>query len=173
MNIEENIFALAIEKATRKTAEKLFQETGESFYYFTLITTGEAHSPFVSASSVEFLEATPVEQREYIKWSYADSPYCGYGAEYFSEVDDLFSERPDFLELSESMQAEEFNLRINAMVSAISRLDKEGVFGKGKDRENILVNVEVMPPDHTNVERAIKLNPASALVEWLKEAAEE
>ena len=44
MNIEENIFALAIEKATRKTAEKLFQETGESFYYFTLITTGEAHS---------------------------------------------------------------------------------------------------------------------------------
>jgi len=35
-----------------------------------------------------------------------------------------------------------------------------------------VVNVEVMPPDATNVERAIRLNPPAALADWLSEAAE-
>ena len=30
-----------------------------------------------------------------------------------------------------------------------------------------------MPPDYSNTERAIRLNPKDALVSWLEEAAEE
>ena len=41
--------------------------------------------------------------------------------------------------------------RINAMVEAMHQVDISGVFGTGDPRLNLLINVEVMPPDETNV----------------------
>ena len=35
-----------------------------------------------------------------------------------------------------------------------------------------MINVEVVPPDHTNTERAIRLNPPEAITQWLADAAE-
>jgi HD-like signal output (HDOD) protein len=58
------------------------------------------------------------------------------------------------------------------MESAVGRLDSEGTFGTGLERLGIVVLVEVMPPDHTNTERALRLNPREALTEWLNDAAE-
>jgi len=48
---------------------------------------------------------------------------------------------------------------MDAMVLAMKRLDSEGLFGRGRERESIVVNVECMPPDATNVARARELNP--------------
>lgn len=58
------------------------------------------------------------------------------------------------------------------MESAIVKLDRKGVFGHGGDRERIVVNVEVMPPDFTNTQRAVRLNPPEAVRTWIDEAAE-
>lgn len=66
----------------------------------------------------------------------------------------------------------EFSLRLSAMESAMSQLDGDGFFGEGDARREVVINVEVMPPDYTNVLRALRLNPIGALNRWLDEAAE-
>jgi hypothetical protein len=65
-----------------------------------------------------------------------------------------------------------YAFRLDAMEAGMAQLDREGLFGEGAERAGIVINVEVMPPDRTNVERARRLNPPEALVEWLSEAAE-
>ena len=52
-------------------------------------------------------------------------------------------------------------------------LDEKGIFGYGKQRLGIVINAKFMPPDYTNTERALRLNPHDALVEWLEEIAED
>ena len=58
------------------------------------------------------------------------------------------------------------------MEKAMANLDKEGLFGVGNQRLGIVINAEVMPPDYTNTERALRLNPREALTVWLEEVAE-
>jgi uncharacterized protein DUF4303 len=60
-----------------------------------------------------------------------------------------------------------------SLEAAMGRLDREGLFGTGPARAEVVVNVECMPPDRTSTERALRMNPPAALVAWLKEAAEE
>ena len=55
----------------------------------------------------------------------------------------------------------------------MARLDSEGIFSIGDRRLELYVLVEVAPPDQTNTERALRLDPPEALREWLVEAAEE
>lgn len=52
-----------IAQAVMAAAQSLFRETGESFYYFALITSGEAHAPTVSAWSREKLSIVPEAER--------------------------------------------------------------------------------------------------------------
>ena len=169
----------AIEVATRKAVVSLFREHPEKFYYLSLITSGEGHSPFLAAWSFEALDEAVRrhpdgdEVRRDLKWSFADSPYLLYGENEFERVNRLFSRRP---ELNSTLAADdwfaEYSLRIRAMELAMKRLDLEGLFGVGDARLEIVVNVEVMPPDHTNVERALRLNPPLALTDWLEDVAE-
>jgi hypothetical protein len=159
----------AIYSATKEVFSALLNEHPEHYYYCTLITTGEAHSPIFSAWSLEAFEKVDPA----LKWSYADSPYCCYKEEVFNNVNSLFALRPQLTsEISEIDWLEEYSIRLDAMESAMKRLDKEGLFCNGMERNKIVINVEVMPPDHTNTERAKRLNPVSALSEWLDEAAE-
>ncbi len=172
--------ALAIEKATRIAVRTLFREHPENFYYIALITSGEAHRPSLSAWSHEALVRTELEnannedyERQLLKWSYADSPYCNYGDQFFSNVGELFDARPSMSdEMTSDEWREEWDLRVGAMEMAASKLDSEGLFGIGSDRKRVVVTVEVMPPDYSNTERVKRLNPREAIVEWLKEAAE-
>ena len=165
----ENDLVDAIADAARAAISDLFQaHSGETFYYCSLITTGEGHPPVLSAWSKEALARAvgnePDAEAE-LKWSYADSPFCGYGQAHFDRLRDLFDARP-------APDLAEVGLRLSAMEQAISRLDAEGLFGVGSARERLVVNAEVMPPDRTNVERATRLNPPAALIAWLAEAAE-
>lgn len=169
---------IAIENATRKALKSLFSKYEENFYYCSLITDGEGHCPIVSAWSYEALERIslnekdPVNAKYYLKWSYADSPYFAYGEEYFDEVKEIFNRRPMSLANDEEYM-KEYEIRLNSMEMAMANLEKEGLFGFGNQRLNIIINAEVMPPDYSNTERALRLNPREALNEWLEEIAEE
>lgn len=44
------------------------------------------------------------------------------------------------------------------------RLDSSGLFGHGEKRLAMIINAEFMPPDYTNTQRALRLNPPEALV---------
>lgn len=169
----------AILAAARKAFSTLFAEHPEHYYYCTLVTTGEGHPPVLSAWSHEALTAAlagekdPDEARSQLKWSYADSPYYGLGSQNFEIVETLLAQRPRLTpDLSAKEWNAEFQLRLGAMEAAMSQLDSEGVFGSGRARLAMVVLVEVAPPDRTNTERALRLNPREALNEWLEEAAE-
>lgn len=59
------------------------------------------------------------------------------------------------------------------MEEVMHNLDIGGMFGRGEKRLGIVINAEFMPPDFTNTERALRLNPKEALNQWLEEIAEE
>lgn len=159
-------------QATLAAARELFDHSGETFYYFGLFTSGEAHPPVISAWSHEKLALVPLEKRQLVKWSYADSPYFDFGSEYFAKVRELFTARPSLWSMDDVSREAEYELRLRTMEEAMAEVDAKGVFGAGTKREGIVITVEVMPPDYTNTERVIRLNPAGALKQWLDEAAE-
>src|SRR5215813_3776386 len=88
----------AIETAAERAISALFDEHPEHFYYCSLMTTGEASAPVLTAWSEEALDRAVaelgLEEREVLRWSFADSPYFCYGEEHFNEVQRLFGERP-------------------------------------------------------------------------------
>jgi hypothetical protein len=154
---------------TRVAIRDLFERhPDEEFYYVTLISTGTI--PFLSAWSKQALERAAKglpERMDLLKWSYADSPYCGYRSDDFDKLHRCFDEKRrdlDFLDY--------FELTLNVAEAVMHRLDLEGIFGTGPARERIFVGAEVMPPDYTNTQRARRLNPPAALAEWLAEIAE-
>ena len=58
------------------------------------------------------------------------------------------------------------------MVETMSILDSEGLFAQNQSRKNILINVELMPPDASNTQRALELNNPEDIEDYLQEAAE-
>ncbi len=68
----------------------------------------------------------------------------------------------------------EWEVRIELMEEAMKRLDASGLFGTGKERECVVINVEQAPPDGDGAEydRALRLNPPSALVSKYLETCE-
>ena len=177
LEIDEMLVAI-IQEATKKALSELFQMHKEKFYYCSLITTGEGLYPIISAWSEEALERAlnedgdVEEAKYYLKWSYDESPYFAYGEEYFQEVNKIFLERMRKLTTDEEKDRE-VQLRINSMERVMHNLDMAGMFGYGEKRLGIVINAEFMPPDFTNTERALRLNPKEALNEWLEEIAEE
>lgn len=170
----------SIKLACKEVISSLFNKN-ENFYYIVLITDGEAHSPFLSAWSHEalnnYLTENSIELDSEdaldVKWFYNDSPYCFFDSESFKDVNELFKLRPKMDENMSNQEWEsEFNLRISAMEDALKELNKEGLFGQNQERDKIMINVEVVPPDETNTKRAIRLNTKKAIEEWLKEVAE-
>lgn len=159
-------------EASRNGFEALFKEHKEEFYYCTLILS-EGATPFISAFSKEALnEAVKKNNGKYsaeeLKWSYADSPYCGYGFdEYFKEIDKLFNERMD--NVSDEDYDNEIEYWLSLMEKVMKTLDKEKVFGEGQIRRDMIINAEIMPPDDSNAQRAEQLNTKTAYKKWYKE----
>ncbi|WP_229421919.1 DUF4303 domain-containing protein [Massilia aquatica] len=168
----------AIEIATRSALEQLFNTVPESFYYCVLITTGEGLAPCLAAWSWEALERaagqSDAQARQWLQWSWGDSPYLAYGDEFFGPVKDLFLKRDAMMRLrTDEESARELDVRLACMAKALANLDAQGLFGSGERRSAILISAEVSPPDYTNTERAVLLNPAGALLDdWLRDCAE-
>lgn len=160
-------------EAARNGFQALFREYKEKFYYCTLILS-EGATPFISAFSEEALEAAVEENdgkypAEELKWSYADSPYCGYGyEEYFQALDGVFFERMDNIPSDEEYD-QEIEHWLSLMEKVMKTLDEEKIFGEGEERRSMIINAEVMPPDETNAERAERLNTKSTYQIWYDE----
>lgn len=158
--------------AAKKAFFALFGQHQETFYYCSLTTDGLVNGPALTAWSWEALERTvdgdadPEEARKMLKWSYGESPYFCFGDEWLEPVRQLFQKRPGWAAADWESEA---TLRFSAMEMAMRRLDTDGVFGCGAERLNVVINVEVVPPDHTNTERALRLNPPEAMKAWLAE----
>lgn len=170
-------FVGAIARAAGSAFTELFESVDEDFYYCTLTTTGEGLRPAATAWSWQALDRAaaagdqPEHERQLLKWSYADSPYSLIGEEYLAPLAELFARRPQPRDLDGALA--EADYRVGAMEEAMQQLVDDGTFGAGQARRNVLVLVEVMPPDSSNTERAVRLNPAGPLLEaWLDEAAE-
>lgn len=164
-------------KAARNIFLDLFNNE-EHYYYITLVTDGLVGTPFISAWSLEALEREcekNSEDAEMIEWSYADSPYCAWKQERFNEVERLLCDRGNISELNDEEFEREYELRLFAMEEAMRELDNEGIFSRNQDRKNVVVLVEIMPPDYTNTKRAYRMNDSRTKIftKWLEEAAEE
>ena len=172
-NLQEKLTE-ELTNATREALKLLFKN-GECFYYCSLVTTGEGHSPVLTAWSLEALDRIASEDsdfelaKEELKWSYADSPYFAFDEDRFLTFRSDFDDACVQHKLSSESR---FDFVIDLMENAMSRLDEEGLFGEGEKRLGVVVNAEVMPPDYTNTIRAKRLNPLPALTTWLEEAAE-
>ncbi len=169
MKAIDEAVAECLVNAVERSFKALFAEKSESFYYCTLVMQ-ELAVPYISAMSYEALEGLAVSEadRDMLKWSYADSPYCGYGFdEYFGEVSQLFEKR--FAQKcvgGESFIEAEYECWINSMEKAMSLLDEKGIFGTGDVRKGIFINAEIMPPEPSNAERGQRLNPKAAYEMW-------
>jgi hypothetical protein len=164
----------AVAEATRSAVRRLFECHPGKYYYISLAVFQGVAPPVLSAWSWEALDAATKDDpsaREFLKWSYADSPFYAFGANEFRLVEDLVAARPNIYELSEANAEAEATFRLAEYEKAIASLDADGVFGVGEARRDVAVLVEVMPPDATNLERAIRLNPPAAIAQWLAEAA--
>ena len=116
----------------------------------------------------------PDEEKGWWKWDSADSPYAVYGYdEFFGEVSELLDKRADGLS-DEELYGIEWAVRIDSLEEAMKRLDSLGLFGIGKERERVVINVEQAPPDEDGSEynRALRLNPSSDLLSEYLETCE-
>jgi len=172
-----------IRNTVREAARKAFSELrrtypSDDFYYFVLWTTDVVHPPAPCACSKQGLEKTIAQysqdndevSAEELRWSEADSPYDGFGLEYFDEVKKLFNQLDDPYDRS----IEENDRIFEAIIQAMADLDREGFFGIGVERDKIVINV-TMPGDESEedvIERAKMLNPSSALVVYEKDLLE-
>ncbi len=165
--------------AIEKTIVNLKKDyPNDNFYYFALTTVEEALSPGHSIWSEELLEKEAKKQAEEnnenyitvkqeIRFSYADSPLFYHYKKYFKKVESLFMARTNIFELNDKDYDKEFNLRINTMIKALKNADKKGIFGLNEEREKWFINVEVNPPDGSNITRAKIFNSDNKIKEWI------
>lgn len=180
MNIEKCNKELveAFVKAAGNAFSSLKETHKEQFYYYAFIFDEGLH-PYISAWSYEALEKAMIEdeitddEKSWWKWDYSDSPYAVYGyEEFFNEVNELLDQRADKLSEDELYDVE-WNIRVDSMEETMKRLDQLGLFGTGEDRKNVVINVEIAPPDGSEYDRALRLNPVSALLSEYLESCEE
>ncbi|MCI9541174.1 MAG: DUF4303 domain-containing protein [Lachnospiraceae bacterium] len=173
----ENLLQLkkALYTAIKSILMDLYQNQ-EHYYYITLVSDGDAHTPCISAWSYEALarSASSEEEKALIKWSYADSPYCCHRQEEFAEVDRLLQERSDICTWKGVPFDIEYENRYMLMEEIMQQLDKEGLFAINQARKEVVVLVEVMPPEEENTLRAYRMNRKNLKIfrKWLEEAAE-
>lgn len=169
----------ALTKAAGAAFLSLKEATKEHFYFYTFIFDEGLH-PYISAWSYEALQKSILaqqlsdEEKLWWKWDSADSPYAAYGyGEFFGEASELLDKRAAALS-DDDLCGTEWTLRMDAMEEAMKRLDHAGLFGAGKEREQVVINVEQAPPDGDGSEynRALRLNPPSALLSEYLETCE-
>ena len=168
----------AFVKAAGDAFSSLKETHGEHFYYYAFIFDEGLH-PYISAWSYEALEKSfednklTAEEKSWWKWDYSDSPYAVYGYdEFFKEAGELLDKRAENLSMDDLYDVE-WDIRVHSMEEAMKRLDQSGLFGVGKDRENVVINVESAPPDGLDYKRAMRLNAASPLLSEYIECCEE
>lgn len=163
-----------LQSAFQNAVSALRAEHDENFYYYAFIYD-ELLRPYISVLSYEAYKKLLAEKDDEDDWKWCtfDFPYCAYGYdEFFSEVDNMFLERENGMSIDE-LYSIEWDTRVDSMEEALKRLDKAGFFGTGENRKNVIINVEVAPPDCKERQRALRLNPESPLLSEYLEICED
>lgn len=180
---DKNEIVKVLYEAAEKSFTALFGEHGDEHFYYCTLVMADAATPCMSAQSEEslkkYLDDHGINASDDIfdyKWSWADSLYCAYGyEEYFGEVDKLFQETLGKLmnsDCDDDVLEEEYQNWLNSMETVMKMLDEKGIFGSGKQREEIFVYAEESPPDDEDesyYERAKRMNPPAVYEKWLSE----
>ncbi len=168
----------AFVKAARAAFLSLQETTKEHFFYYVFVFDEGLH-PYISAWSYEALEQSIVEQqiteedKRWWKWDCSDSPYAVYGYdEFFCEVSELLDRRADVLS-DDELYGMEWDIRVHALEEAMKRLDESGLFGTKEERNHVVINVELAPPDGSEYNRALRLNSHSDVLSEYLETCEE
>lgn len=124
----------------------------ESFYCFALFTDalatyvhatccGEQGLRDTAAAYAESGGGSVAEHAVDLRWSPCDSPYDMLGEEHFDRANELLGNRPDPYDLDDEACEAEVAARFEACFQALAQLDAEGFFGRGADRERVVVTV--------------------------------
>ena len=152
----------AVADATRRAVTDLRAAHQERWCLYVLVTSGEALRPYLSVT---------VHGED--QWDHADSPYVIVGDEWFATTEPLFTSRGDLHQMSNAAALLEYDVRLASLEAALRRLDQEGLFGMGDEREHVLLLVTAAAPDESDATFARRLNkPGPLLDAWLAEAAE-
>jgi hypothetical protein len=157
---------------------------GERFYSFGLYTTDLADYLMVTASTEEGLSevtqryvtqtgSDPSAQRAVLRWSPADSPLHGEGEGLLAESDRLRRAGPD--PYDDTPDADEaISLLFDVAIQSLQRLDREGTFGEGREREQLVLGIwKGDQSDDERVEFASLLNPRPVAERFAREIAEQ
>jgi Domain of unknown function (DUF4303) len=151
----------AIADALRATWEELAR-TGRHFYGFALYTGPACEYISGTAFSEEGLDeiARDEASRSQLRWSPVDSPHHLAGETHFARVEEMLARRGDVDDMDEDDQDDEVDARIEACFEALARVDREGLFGAGRDA--IVLNIlQGDQSDRSRRDNAARLNPAA------------
>lgn len=159
--------------AAKTAFSELFRDHPGTFYYCSMFTDGLANGPAITAWSYEALDECVAQGRdanakEWLKWSYGESPFFCYRDDLFEPIRKMFQSRGGW---GSTDWNAEFEDRLMIMENVMRKLDGEHVFGEGEQRKGLVVAVELIPPDASNTDRVKRLNPPEAAAIWMKEYA--
>ncbi|GAA4227284.1 hypothetical protein GCM10022254_14590 [Actinomadura meridiana] len=174
MSFEELVNRL-VEAARAAFGEVRERHPGESFYFFALFTDAFAAYILPSCGSEEGLRSvaekyvaefgqTVEQQMDDLRWSPVDSPHHMGGEEHFRPVLELLERRGDPWQRHDDGLDAEVDGRFEACFRALEILDEEGFFGRGPERDRVLVNVlQGDQSERSVLENARRLNPPAAV----------
>jgi uncharacterized protein DUF4303 len=168
----------ALKKATRQAFQALRRHhTDEHFYAFALYSNDVGQYLYPTANTEEALRrhygrrVDPDEEPQ-LRWFYpGDWRYCQEGAEHFVAVQKILGQ---FDPYSRTVSDEEVKAHAHEVFKTCEQvlryLDAEGLFGRGPDRERIVVNCLQLDSDEQPwLASAKRLNPKSV---WKRYEAE-
>lgn len=152
----------AIAESAPEAIRRLRAEHREDFCVYALVTSGEAHRPYLAATV-----------HGEARWDLAGSPYAIVEDEILARTGGAFTARGQLCDMDATAAEEEYGRRLASMEAALRRLDEAGLFGVGDERTRVLLLVATMPPDESDAGFARRLNSSGPLLDaWLAEAAE-
>lgn len=167
-------------QATENSFLNLFKKHKGSYYYCALVMA-EVSPPCIVAMSTEILEQiaddivnkTESDRKKNTrnrKWSYAESPFWGFGyKEYFGEVEKIFYEDIWGQEISDMEFSNRIKDWLRIMCDVMMNLKEKKIFEKNC-MIDVFINSEIQPPEgNLNVENAKVLNSDSVFKNWCQD----
>jgi len=157
---------------------------GHKFYCFAFFTSGEFGYMGATASSYQGLEEVarrykahdgyqdrPLDQlRKELKWSPVDSPLHTDPGGILDAVQATMDQVAAELDSSYKDDGEWENFEIyvarikDSITNALRRLDRDGIFGQGQERTQVVVNLLMGDQTHADrIEFARKVNPPESV----------
>lgn len=155
--------------AVRTSIARARREHGsEQLYAYILYTCPLLEYVVPSFNTEEALRriAKNDQECERLRWSPQDWEYYLEGEELFARANDVLRALDQVQDVTEEAARER---RWQVFLDALHALDSKGIFGTGKARESLLVNIMCGDQDIVaQIESARQLNPKTSYLEYAK-----